>query len=145
MSGSTQKASKDLIRRWFEEVWNKRNEKAVDEMLAEPCSVHGLGDEICCPDDFKRYHREMNAAISDIHMTVDKLVSEGEDICGIMTVSGVHRATGKPFTVKGAFLSTVRDGKIVNAENVIDFMPMFTAIGLMSEKSLADALTGGEL
>ena len=34
-----------IVRRWFEEVWNKGREDAVDEMFAEEGVAHGLADE----------------------------------------------------------------------------------------------------
>jgi hypothetical protein len=37
--------SKDLIRRWFEEVWNKGREDAIDEMFAADGVAHGLTEE----------------------------------------------------------------------------------------------------
>ena len=35
--------NKDLIRRWFEEVWNQGQYKVVDEMLAPNAPSYGLG------------------------------------------------------------------------------------------------------
>ncbi len=37
--------NKALIRRWFEEVWNKGREEAIDEMFAADGIAHGLADE----------------------------------------------------------------------------------------------------
>src|SRR5688500_15779211 len=39
---TTQEANKALIRRWFEEVWNKGRAEAVSEMMSEDCVNHGL-------------------------------------------------------------------------------------------------------
>ena len=33
-----------LARRWFEEVWNRRNVNAIGEMLAADGVIHGLGE-----------------------------------------------------------------------------------------------------
>ena len=137
--------AKVIVRRWFEEVWNKGRVEAIDELLADPCSVHGLGEEICCPGDFKDYHREMNAAIDNIEITLDKLASEGEEVFGVMNMKGVHKASGKGFTMKGAFIGTVSGGKLTYSRNIVDFMPMFIALGLMTEGSLGSVLAGGGL
>ena len=37
--------NKDLIRRWFEEVWNKGREEAIDEMFAADGIAHGLAEQ----------------------------------------------------------------------------------------------------
>ena len=45
---------KQLITRWFEEVWNKKRESAVDEMLAPKVLIYGIpGDVIKTPAEFK--------------------------------------------------------------------------------------------
>jgi hypothetical protein len=41
---STLEANKALIRRWFEEVWNKGRVEAIDEMFAADGIAHGLSD-----------------------------------------------------------------------------------------------------
>ena len=35
--------NKELSRRWFEEVWNKRRSETIDEMFAADRIAHGLG------------------------------------------------------------------------------------------------------
>jgi hypothetical protein len=52
--------NKELLRRWFEEVWNKGRAEAIDEMLAEDGVAHGLSDDpahpIVGPRDFRPFH-----------------------------------------------------------------------------------------
>ena len=38
-------ADATFIHRWFEEVWNKKREDAIDEMFAENGVANGLNDE----------------------------------------------------------------------------------------------------
>ena len=40
-----------LIHRWFEEVWNKRSEEAIDEMFAADGIANGLNDPLGNPVD----------------------------------------------------------------------------------------------
>ena len=37
--------NKALVRRWFEEVWNKGRAEAIDEMFAKDGIAHGLSDD----------------------------------------------------------------------------------------------------
>ena len=41
--------NKALIRRWFEEVWNKGHADAIAEMFAEDGIAHGLSDDVAKP------------------------------------------------------------------------------------------------
>ena len=58
--------NKALIRRWFEEVWNKGREEAIDEMFAEDGIAHGLADEsgedMRGPTDYKPFFRKFREA-----------------------------------------------------------------------------------
>jgi hypothetical protein len=47
---STDNDNKVLVHRWFEEIWNKGREAAIDEMLANDCAVHGLGTDMHGPE-----------------------------------------------------------------------------------------------
>jgi len=37
--------NKELVRRWFEEVWNQGRAEAIDEMFDENGIAHGLSDD----------------------------------------------------------------------------------------------------
>ncbi len=37
--------NKELVRRWFEEVWNKGRADAIEEMFDENGIAHGLSDD----------------------------------------------------------------------------------------------------
>ena len=37
-------ANKALVRRWFDEVWNKGQEATIDKLFAENGIAYGLGD-----------------------------------------------------------------------------------------------------
>ncbi len=133
----------EIVNRWFEEVWNKGRADAIDEMLASECSVKGLeGGDICCCNDFKVFHENMNDSIGNIHVSVEKIIEQGENVSGIFTFKGVHKASNKDFAIKGAFYIVVREGEIVEAENIIDFMPMLVSIGLLPENAVPKALAG---
>src|SRR5881394_3151878 len=87
-----------LIRRWFEEVWNKGRADAVDEKFAENGIVHGLAnandEEIRSPADFKVFHRAFREAFPDIIVTVEDTVSEGDKVAARCSVSGTHTGDG---------------------------------------------------
>lgn len=63
---STLEANKALVRRWFEEVWNKGRAEAIDEMFAADGVAHGLsdgaGNPLKGPADFKPFHETFRGA-----------------------------------------------------------------------------------
>jgi steroid delta-isomerase-like uncharacterized protein len=131
-----------FIRRWFEEVWNKGREEAVDEMFAEEGVANGLVDEsgqpLRGPGGFKPFFRRFREAFPEIEVTVDDTVSEGDKVAARCTVRGAHRgdtlgfaATNKPVEFTGICIVRVADGKIVEAWNNFDFMSMFGQLGAL--------------
>ena len=129
-----------LVRRWFEEVWNKGREEAVDEMFAEEGVANGLVDEsgepLRGPSGFKPFFRKFREAFPEIEVTVEDTVSEGDKVAARCTVRGSHRgdtlgfaATNRPIEITGICIARINDGKIVEAWNNFDFMTMFQQLG----------------
>ena len=132
-----------FIRRWFEEVWNQKNEAAVDEMLAEGGVAHGLtemdGSPIRGPESFKRFHRAFVSTYPNLRISVEDTIVEGDKIVARCRVSGTHSGDGiglaptqKDVDFTGIAIVRVQDGKIVEAWNEFDFMKMYTQLGVMT-------------
>jgi ketosteroid isomerase-like protein len=49
-----------------------------------------------------------------------QLVAEGDEVVSLGTYSGTYKATGKSFSARFAHAFTVKDGKIVRFEQVVD-------------------------
>lgn len=132
--------NKAFIRRWFEEVWNKGREEAIDEMFAEGGVAHGLGGEpIRGPEDFKPFFHAFREAFPDIRVVVEDTITEGDKVVARCTARGTHRggalgyaATNLPAEFTGITIVRVRDGKIVEAWNNFDFMAMHRQLGALT-------------
>jgi len=128
--------NKALVRRWFEEVWNKGRAEVIDEMFACEGVAHGLvdqeGKELCGPAGFKPFFESFRNAFPDLQVVVEDTVSEGDKIAARCTVRGTHRGEGvgiaptdRPVEFTGMTIVRVKDGQIVEAWNNFDFMAMF--------------------
>ena len=86
--------NKALIRRWFEEVWNKGRADAIDEMFAEGGVAHGLSDEsgspLRGPAAFREFHQKFRNAFPDIVVTVEDTIAEGDQVAARCLVRGKH-------------------------------------------------------
>ncbi|HYN84473.1 MAG TPA: ester cyclase [Pyrinomonadaceae bacterium] len=134
--------NKALMRRWFEEVWNKGRAEAIDEMFAEEGTAHGLADETGAPlrgpANFKVFHGRFREAFPDVEVTVDDIISEGDKLAARCSVRATHRsdtlgfaATGRPVEFTGMTFARVADGQIVEAWNNFDFMAMYAQLGAL--------------
>jgi SnoaL-like polyketide cyclase len=78
--------------RWFEEVWNQGRREAIGEMLAPDGVIHDGADAMRGPEQFYPFFDRVRSTFSDMRMTVEATISEGDMICvrwsGAMTHTG---------------------------------------------------------
>jgi steroid delta-isomerase-like uncharacterized protein len=138
-SSETEK-NKALLRRWFEEVWNKGNTEAVDELFAADGIAHGLSDDIenplRGPAGFKPFHEMFLGAFPNVEVVVEDMIAEGDKVVARCSVRAKHSgdhlgiaASGAPVDFTGIAIVRVRDGQVVEAWNNFDFMLMNKQIG----------------
>ncbi len=131
---------KALIRRWFEEVWNKGRADAIAEMMAEDAVAHGLSDDAAKPlrgpQGFRPFHAQFCEAFPNIEVVVEDTIAEGDRVVARCSVRGKHvgdslgfKATGAQAEFDGITIVRVKDGKIVEAWNNFDFLKMYRQLG----------------
>ena len=132
-----------LLHRWFEEVWNKGSEAAIDEMFAEDGIAHGLndadGNAIRGCEKFKILHRNFRKAFPNLKITIEETVSEADKIAAVCKVTATHEGEGigvaptnQPIEFTGLTIVKIKDGKIVEAWNEFDFMKMYSQVGALT-------------
>jgi steroid delta-isomerase-like uncharacterized protein len=134
--------NKAMVRRWFEEVWNKGRSDAIAEILSPNAIVHGLSDDAANPlrgaTGFLPFHAQFCEAFPDINVVVEDLVAEGDRVAVRCSVRGKHhgdslgfKATQAPVDFTGMAIVRVEDGRIVEAWNNFDFMKMYRQLGAL--------------
>jgi len=124
-----------IQRRWYEEVWNKGRESAIDEMAEPDVIGHGLtdpnGQEVVGAEAFKAMFRAFRGALSELHVEVEELIMQGDISVARCVVTGMHTGDGlrkeprgRPVRFTGMSMIRERDGKIVEAWNNFDFATM---------------------
>jgi steroid delta-isomerase-like uncharacterized protein len=106
-----------LVRRFYADVWNRWDDAALDDLLAEDFAFRGsLGDEVLGRDGFRGYRDKVRAGFPDFHNEVVELVTEGDRAAARLRYSGHHR---------GAILGVAASGALVS----YDGAAFFTAAG----------------
>jgi predicted ester cyclase len=123
--------NKVLARRWFEEVWNRKNTAAIDEMFHTNGQSKGLPDPdsvIQGPTNFKEVHRNFLAAFPDLHVSLENQVAEGDWVATRWIATMTHLGdglgytpTGKKLSMNGFSFSRFQNGQIVEGWNQMDF------------------------
>src|SRR5688572_22186453 len=119
-------ANKVLVYRWYEEVWNKKRESAIDEMLSADVVLYGLTDSpteaLIGTEAFKNYWREMITIFPDLQAAVESTIAEDDRVAARCSLRATHtgegmgiKPTGRKVHVTGVRISTFREGKVIEA------------------------------
>lgn len=134
--------NKAVVRRWFEEVWNKGNIDVIHEILAPGAVVHNLPTDTdagrTAAEQFIPLVQKFRGAMPDLHISVDDLLGEEDKIVARCTVRGTHQGdalgfapTGIAVDFTGISIVRLRDGQFVEGWNNFDFMAMFQQLGVL--------------
>jgi steroid delta-isomerase-like uncharacterized protein len=137
--------NKQLVKNFFEEVWNKGNLDYIDEIYTPDFTLHALWQNTSAGGAIEATGREPAkkviggwlAGFPDMTVTVDDQIAEGDLVGSRHTSTGTHAAvfqgippTGKSATITGMTLTRVENGKIVEAWTCWDALGMFEQLGL---------------
>jgi steroid delta-isomerase-like uncharacterized protein len=141
-------ANKALVRRWFDEVWNKGKEATIDELFASNGVTYGLGEtdeDVHGPAQLKPFVHNMRGSFPDIHITIEDIVAEGDKVMVRIVVQGTHSggnlgipATGQRIRVAGIVLVRVSNGQLVEGWNSWDQLGMLRQIGALPRAEKQD-------
>jgi steroid delta-isomerase-like uncharacterized protein len=87
--------------RWFEEVWNQGRREAIAEMLPPDAVLHEGDDSMRGPDGFYPFFDRMRASFSDIHITVEQTIADGDMECYRWSCTMRHTGDGLGFPATG--------------------------------------------
>lgn len=122
--------NKNLVRRWFEEVWNKGRISAIAEMFHPSGQAFGFPDPdaiIDSPEKFADICKTFHETFPDIQFTVDDLVAEGDKVAVRWTATMTHLGEGLGFPasskkarLSGSSFLICGNGQILNGWNYMD-------------------------
>jgi steroid delta-isomerase-like uncharacterized protein len=129
-----------VIRRFYEELWNRGDLALADEILAPDLRFRGsLGTTMEGVPAFIRYVQRTRAAFPDWHNRIDELIAADERVVARMTWTGTHRGefsgirpTGRTVSYVGAAIFHFREGKIQEAWVVGDTQELWRALGVLA-------------
>jgi steroid delta-isomerase-like uncharacterized protein len=133
--------NKAILRRLYEEVWNKRRLDVVEELISPS---HALNDPIVSgsqtgPELYKRRVVEFTASFPDLHFTIEDMIAEKGKVVVCWTISGTHKgefmdipATGRKVSVEGITIHHIANGKILDSYARWDALGLLRQLGDVS-------------
>lgn len=132
---------KDLERRFFDEMLNRGELSAGDDLFAsDSVDYAGFPGQAPGREGFKQAVVMMHQAFPDIHYTIEDMVAEGDRIATRWTLRGTHQgeffgipATGNQVSVEGIHILRFVDGQIVECWEVWDQLSMLRQLGALPD------------
>jgi len=150
----TSAGNKAIVRRWFEEVWNRGREETIDELFAAHGIGYGLGDtEVPTrgPAEFKLFANNLRGAMPDIRMTIEDIMAEGDKVTVRLAVEGTHKGgqlgvapTGRRIRIAGVVMVRIANGQIVEGWNSWDQLGLLRQIGALPAANSPDRFTSAK-
>ena len=134
----TEAENNALIRRFYEEVWQRGNLDVADEVFADRYERHDFraGEPTPGPEGQKQVAGAFRAAFPDLCWEIDFILADGAFVVGRWTASGTHlgtwagvEATSKPMRFSGINVFRFSDGKVVEIWNHRDDLGLMQQLG----------------
>lgn len=111
---------RDLVKRFYKEIWNEGRKEAASEILSEDFKFRGsTGLSMIGGFHFLQYVDLIRRALSGYNCHIEEFLSEKDSACARMTFSGKHtgrffgvKPTGKDLTWSGAAIFKFRANQI---------------------------------
>ncbi len=134
--------NKVLVRRFYDEVFNRKNLAAIDDFLDPNIIEHALPPGLPSGSEGSRQFIGMYlTAFPDMHLTAEDIIAEGEKVVVRLTYRGTHRGelmgippTGKQVTVTGIQIVRVANGRIAENWINLDALGMLQQLGVIPAK-----------
>ena len=120
-----------LLYKWFDEVWNKDNENAIERLMAQDSNAKGIltEDQPKGPEGFKLFFRDFRSQFHDVKIDVEDVICQDDIESARTTVTATHTATGKQVSFSGMCMVKVANNKIAEAWNNYDFLHLYQQLG----------------
>jgi predicted ester cyclase len=137
--------NKTLVRRYYEEVLNKRNPSIVEEVFAQNYVYHIADAPPDLPsglEGFKQFVTEFLSGYTNLHFTIEDQIAEGNKV--VTRISGHSDNIGplksprptspevaaKADSIPGISIERFEDNKIVESWAVFDTSAMYELAGV---------------
>jgi steroid delta-isomerase-like uncharacterized protein len=128
-----------IARRFFDEVFSQGKLDLVDELFATDYVGHPSGNEESTrgPQGVKQYVGTLRGGVSDLTVTVEDQVVEGDKVVTRWIARGTHDGelmgippTGRTAAVTGITIQRLQDGKVVEGWTNWDVMGTLQQLGV---------------
>jgi predicted ester cyclase len=139
-------ANKELARRYFEDIFNRRNFDVCDEILAEDYLEHAIAPfgkvepgQVNGPQALRQTAQWLLAQFPDMRMTIEALVAEGDTVAvrvfsqgtNLGKLNGAMPPTRRSFAARQSHWFRIADNKLVEHWATREDLPVMMQLGVI--------------
>jgi steroid delta-isomerase-like uncharacterized protein len=136
--------NKQIVRSFFEVVWNKRKLELADSIFDSKCYTHQLlsgelvNQVLRGPEEIKAHISEWLLGFPDLLFTVEQILAEGDRVCTQLFLDGTHTGewngippTGKHLNIRMMTIHLIQDGRIIEDWVIVESLGVFQQLGML--------------
>lgn len=139
-------ANKELVRRHFEEIFNRKNLAVCDETMAEDFIEHAHAPfaqsapgRVTGPQAMRASAEWLLAQLQDLHMTIEAVIADENAVAvrilsegtNLGALNGVVPPTERRFTARQSHWFRIADGKLVEHWATRDDLTAMLQLGIV--------------
>jgi steroid delta-isomerase-like uncharacterized protein len=139
--------NKDLVLRFFTEVWNGRRMESLDSLLRFPYEIENLltgsPPQHLNREEMELHIQEWFRAFPDLDVTLRKIIAEGDKVFVETRYAGTHlgnyrgiETTGKRIGVSVLAIFKFASGKLAGHAVMVDALGLYRQLGKIDLEQL---------
>jgi steroid delta-isomerase-like uncharacterized protein len=137
---------RQLISKFVEELWNKRQFDVADEIFAKDCVTHQLRSGVPAdavlrgPEAIKEHVAGWIASFPDLRFNIEQMLREGDRVVMQLVMEGTHQSTwlgipasGKKVEIRMFTVHRVVQGKIVEDWVLVESLGLLQQLGVIPD------------
>lgn len=142
--------NKAIIRRLYEEVWNRKKLEVLNELVSPSHALHGpnFSGSAIGPEPYKLRVSAFHAGFPDLQWTIEDTVAENDKVVVCWTFAGTHKgdyqgipATNKKVSFDGMTIHHMAGGKIMDSYSTWDALGLMQQLGVVPPLGQAKSLS----
>ena len=139
LDNNTLEANKELVRRYYQDCWNKGNLDALNEYIAKDCRTHDAVFPTLEPgiDSLRRHIGMCRTGFPDMRFEIDDMIGERDEVVAHWTVNGTHSGaflgmapTKRSARVSGTSIYRIKNQKIAEQHVDWNLLTLLEQLGL---------------
>ncbi|MDP4217558.1 MAG: ester cyclase [Bacteroidota bacterium] len=137
-------SNKQLVTRFFDEVWNQRRIEVADDIFDNDCVTFQLGSGAPVtaaprgPESIKNHVTEWLSGFPDLKFTIEQMICEGDRVSTLLAFDGTHTGewlgippSSRRINIRLMTIHRITGNKIIEDWVIVESLGFFQQLGIL--------------